>query len=59
MVKRPSTNADPLTAAGFGDKWSSYDHEGLSRAEYERVFQGYSGIFLFDVLPPRALKPTQ
>ena len=49
-----SSNIDHETVAGFGAEWSSFNQLALSDEEYQRLFDGYFGIFPFDSFPPDA-----
>jgi SAM-dependent methyltransferase len=49
-----SSNIDPLTVAGFGAEWSSFDQLELIGEEYRRLFDRYFEIFPFDQLPREA-----
>lgn len=51
MTDKPARNLDPATVKGFGEEWSAYDQSGLQGAEYQKLFDGYFGIFPFDDLP--------
>lgn len=49
-----SANIDRQTVYGFGDEWAAFDQTGLKGAEYDKLFDGYFGIFPFADLPPGA-----
>lgn len=56
MIESPgrSTNIDRETVAGFGEEWSAFDQSRLIGREYQRLFDGYFGIFPFSRLPADA-----
>lgn len=50
---RPA-NIDSATVEGFGEEWEAFDQAGLRGAEYDKLFDGYFGIFPFSDLPEGA-----
>ena len=50
MTREPARNIDSATVEGFGEEWSAFDQSGLKGAEYQKLFDGYFGIFPFDDL---------
>jgi SAM-dependent methyltransferase len=54
MTGGPARNIDPATVEGFGEEWAAFDQSGLQGAEYQKLFDGYFGIFPFDELPDGA-----
>lgn len=54
LMKYPTGNIDQVTVKGFGEEWSAYDQSALAGDEYDRLFDGYFGIFPFDTLPSDA-----
>lgn len=54
MTHRPARNVDDATVEGFGKEWAAFDQSGLEGAEYQKLFEGYFGIFPFDELPDEA-----
>lgn len=55
MARHPrEANIDRATVEGFGDEWAAFDQRRLGADEYERLFEGYFGIFQFDRLPAGA-----
>jgi len=47
-------NRDESTIASFGDEWSTFTQEALSREELEAIFWRYFAIFPWDTLPAGA-----
>ncbi|HVE00248.1 MAG TPA: class I SAM-dependent methyltransferase [Sphingomicrobium sp.] len=54
MTKRPASNIDAATVAGFGSEWTAYDQTQLDRSELREWFDAYFAIFPFAELPPNA-----
>lgn len=46
-----SENTDNRVVSGFGDEWSRFDQSSLSADEAETLFDGYFGIFPWELLP--------
>jgi SAM-dependent methyltransferase len=49
----PEKNVDAKVAQGFGDVWSTFrqDEKSLAHSEREAIFEGYSRIFPWHLLP--------
>lgn len=47
-------NIDPLTVAGFGEEWDSFDQTHLDEEEWRVLFDRYFAIFPWDSLPADA-----
>ena len=54
MAVQEKINIDDATVAGFGDEWSRFDQNGLSREAREQIFDDYFSIFPWEALPPDA-----
>lgn len=50
----PAPNLDPQTVRGFGDEWSRFDQSGLSRAEWQELFDQYFHLVDWEALPEAA-----
>jgi len=51
---RAPTNIDRKTVQGFGEEWAAFDQSRLVGDEYQKLFDGYFGIFDFADLPADA-----
>lgn len=45
-------NFDARTVASFGDEWKRFDHQHMSAAQLEKVFDDYFHLFPWGELPP-------
>lgn len=52
--RRGPANIDRETVKGFGEEWAAFDQSRLVGSEYQRLFDGYFGIFPFADLPSDA-----
>jgi ubiquinone/menaquinone biosynthesis C-methylase UbiE len=55
MAVREKINIDHATVAGFGDEWSRFNQDGLSREAREQIFDDYFSIFPWEALPQDAV----
>jgi ubiquinone/menaquinone biosynthesis C-methylase UbiE len=53
-VGKEKNNIDNATVAGFGDEWSRFNQNGLSREAREQIFDDYFSIFPWEALPQNA-----
>jgi ubiquinone/menaquinone biosynthesis C-methylase UbiE len=49
------TNCDHRVVKGFGDEWTSFDQQPLSKSELQEIFDQYFGIFPWNTLSPKAV----
>lgn len=54
MAVKMKINIDDATVAGFGDEWSRFNQNGLSREAREQIFDDYFSIFPWEALPQDA-----
>lgn len=47
-------NADRQVIADFGDEWTHYDQDNLSKEEKQRIFESYFSVFCWQDLPADA-----
>jgi ubiquinone/menaquinone biosynthesis C-methylase UbiE len=55
MVVKEQNNIDEATVAGFGDEWSRFNQERLSKEVRLQIFEDYFSIFPWERLPPGAI----
>lgn len=55
MAVKEKINIDDATVAGFGDEWSRFNQNGLSREAREQIFDDYFSIFPWEALPQGAV----
>lgn len=55
MADKEKTNIDAATVAGFGDEWSRFNQNGLSREARDQIYDDYFSIFPWEVLPQDAV----
>lgn len=48
-------NLDPLTVAGFGDEWTRFNQDTLSKKEQKELFDCYFDLFPWQSLPEKAV----
>jgi ubiquinone/menaquinone biosynthesis C-methylase UbiE len=48
------SNIDPLTVAGFGEEWDSFDQTQLDQGEWRELFERYFAVFPWASLPAQA-----
>jgi ubiquinone/menaquinone biosynthesis C-methylase UbiE len=48
------SNVDDQVAEGFGDEWTRFDQSALPKAEKQKIFDEYFGVFPWDRLPSDA-----
>ena len=54
-VKPMQTNLDHRVVKGFGEEWTSFDQQGLSRSELQEIFDQYFAIFPWSTLSRKAV----
>jgi SAM-dependent methyltransferase len=52
--QRRPTNIDQETVRGFGEEWAAFDQSRLIGREYQKLFDGYFGVFPFSELAANA-----
>lgn len=50
-----STNLDHRVVEAFGEEWTCFDQQSLSKSELRQIFDQYFGIFPWSVLPVNAV----
>lgn len=51
---RSTPNVDPNTVEGFGHEWETFDQEGTTTVELQRIFDEYFAIFPWQMISTRS-----
>ena len=55
MAVKEKNNIDDATVAGFGDEWSRFNQDGLSKEARQKIFDDYFSIFPWEAVSENAV----